>query len=118
MAIIRKTMNDIRVNPSRLDHARLKAATEPDIRRYSIEDGENPDASADGLTLNLASAVRASLGMTQVEASRRFKIPVSTWRNWEQNRVKPDAVAQTLLTMIWNGPKQALDLYEKKKRVA
>ena len=44
MAVVRRTLEEIRRNPGRIDRAKFDATTEADIRRYMIEDGENPDA--------------------------------------------------------------------------
>ena len=49
--------------------------TEEDIRRYQIEDGQDPDAPLDGFApVVLAQVVRRKLAMTQEEFSASFKI--------------------------------------------
>jgi len=31
-------------------------------------------------------------------------VPVATWRNWEQGRVRLDPAVQTLLRVLWREP--------------
>ena len=39
-----RTLEDIRASRPSIDHAKVRATTEADIRRHMIEDGEDPDA--------------------------------------------------------------------------
>jgi putative transcriptional regulator len=109
MAIVRKTLAQIRASGGRVDHAILDATTEEDIRRHMIEDGEDPDAPVIGGELTiLPEAVRYKLGMTQEEFAEALRIPVGTLRNWEQGRVKPDPAARSLLLAVYDNPKAVL----------
>ena len=51
------------------------------------------------------SAIRAGLGLTQEAFAKRFRLPVTTVREWEQNRRQPDQAARNLLTVIEKSPK-------------
>ena len=110
MAVVRRTLEEIRRNPGRIDRAKFDATTEADIRRYMIEDGENPDApsSRDLPGYVLPEAVRANLGMTQTEFAAAIRVPVATLRNWEQGRRHLDPAARSLLLLVWANPKAAL----------
>ena len=98
MAIVRKSLEEIKVGKSNVDHEALARVTEDDIRRHQIEDGEDPDASLEGFTWNIpAKLVREKLRMTQEEMAHMLRIPVATLRNWEQDRVSlPDQAKKVL----------------------
>jgi putative transcriptional regulator len=49
-------------------------------------------------------AVREKLGMSQPEFAINFGIPLSTLRNWEQGRRRPEAMARVLLRIIDDHP--------------
>ncbi|HKM62335.1 MAG TPA: hypothetical protein VJY39_07570 [Acidisphaera sp.] len=44
MKIKSMTLDEIKASKPQVDHAKLDATTEEDIRRQQIEDGEDPDA--------------------------------------------------------------------------
>jgi putative transcriptional regulator len=109
MAIVRKTLAQIRASQGRVDHAILDATTEEDIRQHMIEDGEDPDAPViDGELTILPEVVRYKLGMTQEQFAEALRIPLGTLRNWEQGRVKPDPAARSLLLAVYDNPKAVL----------
>jgi len=49
--------------------------------------------------------IRAKLDMSQQEFALRFGVPVSTVRNWEQERRHPEGTARILLKVIEKNPK-------------
>ncbi len=49
-------------------------------------------------------AVRKRLGISQAEFAARFRIPVATLRDWEQNRRQPDGAAFAYLRVIAREP--------------
>lgn len=110
MVIVRRTLDDIRAHPGRIDHARIAATTEDDIRRHMIEDGEDPDAPlpATPVVLVLPQVLRERLGMTQAEFAAAIQVPVATLRNWEQGRRQLDPAARSLLRVIAANPVRAL----------
>lgn len=113
MAIVRKTLDELRTERRSIDHARIAATTEDDIRYQAIEDGEDPDAALGELELVIpVHVVRRKLGMSQTEFAKAFRIPVGTVRNWEQNRVKPDPAARALLTILFRQPEAALRAFQ------
>lgn len=44
--------------------------------------------------------LRASLGLTQREFALRYDVPLESLRNWEQERRRPDTVANLLLQLV------------------
>jgi len=110
MAIVRKSLRDLRVQRVSVDRAKMDATTEEDIRRHAIADDEVPNAPLVKHELEIpALAVREKLGLSQEAFAKALRIPVGTIRNWEQNRVKPDPAARALLLILYRQPKAALD---------
>ncbi len=102
----RKTLEEILASEPDVDHEKLRATTEQDIRRHMIEDGEDPDADipADAEHVVPPQAVREKLGMTQEEFAKALRIPVGTLRNWEQQRVGLDPAVRALLRIVYKMP--------------
>ena len=85
MAIVRKTLDEIRALKPGIDRARFEAASEDDIARQVAED---PDTAPE-ITLDMLIApknLRRRLDMTQEQFAEALGIPVATLRNWEQRR--------------------------------
>jgi len=109
MAIVRKSLDDLRAQRPTVEPDKIAAASDDDIRRHAIEDGEDPDAPLAEFDLIIpVHAVRRRLGMSQADFARALRIPVGTIRNWEQNRVRPDPAARALLTILNRQPEVAL----------
>jgi putative transcriptional regulator len=108
MARIRRTLEHIRSMKGRIDRAKIDSATEADIRRHMIEDGQDPASQPAGFAPVIPpQMLRKHLGMTQAEFARALRIPLATLRNWEQGRVLPDPAARSLLTVVARNPKAA-----------
>jgi putative transcriptional regulator len=54
-------------------------------------------------------AVRAKLGASQAEFALMIGVSVSTLRNWEQGRRKPDGPALALLRVAARNPKAVIE---------
>jgi putative transcriptional regulator len=106
MAEVKMTSEEIRQHGGYVDRARVDAATEEDIRRQMIEDGENPDAPGEGWT-PMPASVRQVLSMTQAEMADLLQIPISTWRNWEQNRFRLEPSVKALMRILAREPEAA-----------
>jgi len=106
MAIVRKSLVDIKASRPKPDSRRIAATTEEDIRRQRIEDAEDLDAPE--TFAPSAKTLRLQHGMTQEQFAAALHIPVATLRNWEQGRVAPDPAAQSLLTVFAKDPKAVL----------
>ena len=108
MAIVRKTMREIKASRSRIDRRKLAATTEADIRRHMIEDGEDPDHLPRIEDVFTPRVLRKRLGMTQTAFAAALRIPVATLRNWEQGRNSIDPAARSLLILVARNPRAAL----------
>ncbi len=108
MAITRMTLEQILASEPDVDYAKLDATTEEDIRRYMIEDGEDPDEEIHDEDIISPWYIRKRLAMTQTEFAKALRIPVATLRNWEQNRVAMDPSTVALMTIIAREPEAAL----------
>jgi putative transcriptional regulator len=69
------------------------------------DDGQN---LGDGLTIPDAidvAAVRKKTGLSQAAFARRLGVQVSTIRNWEQGRRRPQGPARILLALLDRNPR-------------
>src|SRR5260370_19659921 len=48
--------------------------------------------------------IRRALDLTQEEFAARYRIPLGTLRDWEQQRTEPDQPARAYLTLISRDP--------------
>lgn len=46
------------------------------------------------------AAIRRKLGLTQTAFASQFELPITTLRDWEQKRARPDTPTRTLLKVI------------------
>lgn len=100
MAIVRRSLSDLRDHPPGLDRAKIEATSDADILRHQLEDGEITEADV--------KTIRSSLNMTQERFARALRVPLATLRNWEQGRTLPDPAARALLTIVAKEPQAAL----------
>ena len=100
-----RTLDEIIASNPQPDRAKLDATTEEDIRRYVLEDGEDPDAEqpTNWRLVVPPRRVREKLGMSQEEFSDALRVPVETVRDWEQRGVVDPAV-NSLLAIIFRMP--------------
>ena len=108
MAIIRRTMENIRRMKPHINRAKIAATTEADNRRHVSEDGKDESDFADFAPAIPPRVLREKLQMTQTEFARALRIPLATLRNWEQGRALPDPAARSLLTIVARNPRAAL----------
>jgi putative transcriptional regulator len=108
VAIVRKTLKEIKASKPDVDWAKFDATTEEDIRRHMIEDGEDPDAEYTLETSFSPHVIRKRLNMTQEQFAEALGIPVATLRNWEQGRNAIDPAARSLLILVARDPEGTL----------
>ena len=58
-------------------------------------------------------AIRRRLGKSQVEFARMIGLSISTLRNWEQGRRRPEGPARALLKVAAENPKAVSDALAK-----
>lgn len=108
MAVVRKTLAQIKAEKPKTDMRKIDATTEEDIRRQMIEDGEDHDFVPTLEDIFTPQIIRKRLGMTQEEFAHALRIPVATLRNWEQGRNAIDPAARSLLMVVAKNPKLVL----------
>src|SRR4051795_5646744 len=118
MAVVRKTVEEIRAAAPNVDRAKIAATTEADIARHAAADGSEPANMSSFDSTVLVQSVRRQLGMTQVAFAEALRIPLATLRNWEQGRVQPDPAARSLLLIVARNPDAALAALAAKRRRA
>ncbi|MEZ4532615.1 MAG: hypothetical protein R2855_16600 [Thermomicrobiales bacterium] len=78
------------VSPIPMDWNRFNALTDEEIEAAALSDPDNPPMTDEELSQMRrvvdAVRVRKALGMTQVQFSETFEIPLGTLRDWEQKR--------------------------------
>jgi putative transcriptional regulator len=81
-----------------MDTAKVDAATEQDIRRQMIEDGEDSDEPVDeSRWYPGVDGLRRHLGFSQEEFVQAIRVPLATVQDWEAHRVELDPAAKSLL---------------------
>ena len=92
----------------RTDWARLDAMTDEEILAAARSDPDAQPATPEQLAkmrrVSRVKVLRQRLGMTQAEFAQAFHLPITTLRDWEQQRSVPDAPARALLLAIERDP--------------
>ena len=90
------------------DWARLDAMTDEEILAAARSDPDAqppaPEQLAKMRRVSRVKVLRQRLGMTQAEFAQAFHLPITTLRDWEQQRSVPDAPARALLLAIERDP--------------
>jgi len=76
----------------------------------AYERGEETKARVHTIDPSEVVCIRKKTGLTQVEFSKTFAIPLSTLRKWEQGDRTPHGPAGVLLRIIEKNPKVVLDV--------
>lgn len=106
---VRMTLEQIRAGGGRVDHAKLHATTEEDIRQQMIEDGEDPDAPLPVYRrVVLVQIVRERLNLSQEAFAHAIGVPVATVRRWEQRRTGIGPTEHALRQILERKPDAAL----------
>ena len=109
MAWQKMTLEEIKASLPTIDHEKIAATTEDDVRRHQIEDGEDPDAPVpDFPPIPNVRVIRTGLRMTQARFAMAIGVPVATVRNWEQSRTRLDPAVRSLLLIVQREPEAAL----------
>ncbi len=87
----------------RADLAVIDATTEEDVDRHMAEDGFDPADPLASLVPSLSPGeIRRRAGLTQTQMAEHLRIPVATWRNWEQGRTALDPATRSFLDTVAN----------------
>ncbi len=90
------------------DWTRVHAMTAEEVLAAALADPDaqplSPEQLAKMRRVSRVKVLRQRLGMTQVQFAEAFGLPISTLRDWEQNRCVPDAPARALLRAIEREP--------------
>ena len=105
MAVVRVTSEMVTRAIAYTDWISLDARTDDEIAGNVDQDPEAAPILTGGETAAaIARTVRKRLGLSQIDFSARFHVPVGTLRDWEQNRRQPDAPALAYLRVIAREP--------------
>jgi putative transcriptional regulator len=90
------------------DWRRVDAMSEEASRAAAVSDPDAPPQTSEDLSqfrrVSPVRALRHRLGLTQLQFAEAFHLPISTLRDWEQQRTTPDAPARALLLAIERDP--------------
>jgi putative transcriptional regulator len=91
------------------DWTRLDAMSDEQVMAAASSDPDaqplSPEQLAAMRRVSRVKVLRQRLGMTQEAFAQAFHLPITTLRDWEQHRSKPDAPARALLLAIERDPK-------------
>ncbi len=115
MAFVRVTLDQAKAN-AKVDRDKLDATTEADIARFNVEDGFDPTDTLKGFKrVRTPAEIRAKAGLTQAEIAERLRVPVKTWRNWEQGRVALEPTVRSFLALVADDPKRAFRIIGRRE---
>ncbi len=60
--------------------------------------------------------LRFSLGLSQEEFAKRYQIPLSALRDWEQGRTEPDQAARAYIEVIAHDPERVREILHEAQR--
>jgi putative transcriptional regulator len=104
----------------RLDWSRFDAMTAAQRRAAAMSDPDaKPLTPADMKRMKRTpqiKIIRRALGLSQEEFSMKFRIPLGTLRDWEQERKEPDAAARAYLHVIARNPAAVAEALRTERR--
>ncbi len=105
MALVTATPEMVAKALKETDWQAIDAQTDEDIARNAASDPDAAPIWTDGeAAAVMVRTVRKKLGLSQTEFAARYRVPVGTLRDWEQNRRQPDAPALAYLRVIAREP--------------
>ena len=98
------------------DWDKLRALTEEEIIAAALTDPDNPPSSPERdarlRPRPRTITMRRALRLTQEEFAERYRIPLATIQDWEQERSEPDQTARAYLAVIRADPEGIARLLE------
>lgn len=110
MAIVRKSLAEVRASRPKIDRKKMDATVDADISAHIQSD---PDVAPDMADVALPAeprALRVAAKMTQEQFAALLGVPLGTLRNWEQSRTAPEAGAMALFRLMAKDLPRALEL--------
>jgi len=102
------------------DWDRLDAMTDEEVHAAALSDPDALPLTEEQLAhmkpVSPAKRVRMKLRLTQEEFAKRYGIPLSTLRDWEQYRTEPDKAAQSYIQVIEAFPDAIAEALSKRQR--
>lgn len=90
--------------PDQTDWTRLDAMTDEEVHAAALSDPDAQPLTEEQLAqmkpFSPAKRVRMKLHLTQEQFAKRYGIPLSTLRDWEQYRAEPDQATQSYIKVI------------------
>jgi putative transcriptional regulator len=95
----------------------LKVNPIPELSDEFVEaaarnDPDNPPMTAEQLAkarrVPRVRTLRFTLGLSQQEFAKRYRIPLGTLRDWEQGRTEPDEAARAYIDVIAHDPEHVV----------
>ena len=98
------TKKAVKITPENFDWSQVDAMTDEEVHAAALADPDaQPLTEAQLARMKPVSRVkllRVRLRLTQEQFAKRYGIPLSTLRDWEQYRSEPDQAAQSYITAI------------------
>jgi putative transcriptional regulator len=86
--------------------------TDAQIDAAAAKDPDNPPLTKEQLAkfhrVPQVKTLRFTLGLSQEEFAKRYRIPLGTLRDWEQGRTEPDEAARAYIDVIAHDPAHVL----------
>ena len=102
------------------DWSHADAMTEEEIHAAALADPDAQPLTEEQLArmkpVCRARFVRMKLRLTQEEFAKRYGIPLSTLRDWEQYRTEPDQAAKSYIEAIEAFPDGIAEVLSKRRR--
>ena len=93
--------------PRRRSDEEIMAAVDADLDAapvYTPDQARLMRAAEDARDRFGVARLRRKLGLSQVQFTNRYRIPLSTLRQWEQGAREPDAATRLLIAVIAEEP--------------
>jgi putative transcriptional regulator len=92
--------------------------TEAEKHAAAVSDPDNPPLTEEDMRrmkqTPRAKIIRRALNLTQEEFAARYRIPISTLRDWEDGRTEPDEAARAYLIVIAREPEMVRKALESR----
>jgi putative transcriptional regulator len=100
------------------DWSRADAMTDAQIHAAAVADAQPLTAKqlAGMKPMSRVKLLRVRLRLTQEQFSKRYGIPLTTLRDWEQYRSEPDKAAQSYIRAIEALPEAIGDVIGKRQK--